>query len=280
MLPVFFITLSSVSANPSASPSVNPAVNPSIRAASSIDRDRIGQLIFQNECASQDSCLTSWNAGEEFASLGIGHFIWYPAGAKKTFHESFPDLIAFLQQHGATLPAWLFAMPDQSNPWSTRTAFLAAQSSEKMHALRSLLMRSKALQSAFMQQRLQQTLPLMLHGLGSAASQHVRRQFAYMAASPMGMYALMDYVNFKGEGTHPEERYHGQGWGMLQVLQRMHVHHSGIAAIKAFAQAADELLTQRVALAPPNRDEQRWLPGWRKRLTTYVREAEARLQSR
>ena len=32
----------------------------------------IGQQIFNNECALQIDCLTSWNSGEEFPSLGIG----------------------------------------------------------------------------------------------------------------------------------------------------------------------------------------------------------------
>ena len=29
----------------------------------------------------------------------------------------------------------------------------------------------------------------------------------------------MDYVNFKGEGVSSSERYRGQGWGLLQVLE-------------------------------------------------------------
>ena len=37
----------------------------------------IGQQIFNNECAMQISCLTAWNLGEDFPSLGIAHFIWY-----------------------------------------------------------------------------------------------------------------------------------------------------------------------------------------------------------
>ena len=42
--------------------------------------DRIGKRIWQNECGGTADGLTSWNAGENFASLGIGHFIWYPKG--------------------------------------------------------------------------------------------------------------------------------------------------------------------------------------------------------
>ncbi|MDQ6969242.1 MAG: hypothetical protein Q9M16_01865 [Mariprofundus sp.] len=231
-------------------------------------------LIFQNECASSNACLTAWNKGEGFASLGIGHFIWYPAGTKKTFKESFPALLSFMQQHGATLPGWLSTHPDQANPWHNRTAFLAAYDSKQMQDLRSFLIHSKPLQARFMLQRLRSTLPSLLTAVDPAAQQHIRSQFEYVAASPMGLYVLMDYVNFKGEGTSPLERYQGKGWGMLQVLEHMSVTQPGLAAIQAFAQAGDAMLSRRVALSPPERHEQRWLPGWRKRLATYMHEAQ------
>src|SRR2546423_8459695 len=64
---------------------------------------RIGKKIWQNECNGTISGLTSWNAGEDFASLGIGHFIWYPEGKPGPFEESFPKLVAFVAQHGAKL---------------------------------------------------------------------------------------------------------------------------------------------------------------------------------
>jgi len=84
----------------------------------------------------------------------------------------------------------------------------------------------------------------------------------------MGYYALIDYVNFKGEGTKPEERYQGKGWGLLQVLQNMKVQDEDV--LGAFAAAADRVLTRRVALSPPERNEIRWLAGWRKRIATYT----------
>jgi len=242
--------------------------------------NQIAKLIFQNECASKDSCLTSWNEGEEFASLGIGHFIWYPAHSEKVFKESFPALMLFMQQKGEQLPAWLAGQPDQANPWANRETFLAAFDGKKMQSLRAFLIHNKATQAQFMQQRLRSTLPLLLSGLDQSAQQHIRQQFERVANSPMGMYVLMDYVNFKGEGTSLKERYQGKGWGMLQVLQHISCDKSGLSAIQAFANAADFMLTQRVQLSPPERNEARWLPGWRKRLKTYVQEAEKQLNMR
>ena len=234
---------------------------------------QIAGLIFQNECASKDSCLTSWNEGEAFASLGIGHFIWYPAGGEKPFSESFPALLAFMAERGVKLPGWLAVNPARANPWHDRQYFIAASHSASLSELRQLLIDTKEVQAQFMLQRFKQTLPALLAGLNSDQQKQIRQQFERVAASPMGMYALIDYVNFKGEGTNPKERYQNKGWGLLQVLEGMQGRQSGVSAIKAFAESADDMLTRRVRLSPPERNGQRWLPGWRKRLSTYVTEA-------
>jgi len=252
-----------------------------VSAFSEPDRElnQIAGLIFQNECASKDSCLTSWNEGEEFASLGIGHFIWYPTDSNTVFKESFPALMLFMQKQGHRLPDWLDKQPNQNNPWPDRDAFLAAYGTPKMQSLREFLIQNKNSQAEFMQQRLRSTLPLLLTGLDQDSQKHVQKQFELVANSPMGMYVLMDYVNFKGEGTSLKERYQGRGWGMLQVLQHMSCDKPGLFAIKSFADAADKMLTQRVQLSPPERNEARWLPGWRKRLHTYLYEAQKQMNT-
>ena len=66
-----------------------------------------GRRLWQNECGGRIDGLTSWNKGEDFASLGIGHFIWYPAGRRGPFEESFPRLLEYLSKNGVVLPAWL-----------------------------------------------------------------------------------------------------------------------------------------------------------------------------
>ena len=70
---------------------------------------QIGRRIWQNECGGTLSGLASWNAGEDFASLGIGHFIWYPAGKRGPFEESFPELLRYMRKRGAKLPSFSFA---------------------------------------------------------------------------------------------------------------------------------------------------------------------------
>src|SRR5690349_20237862 len=61
------------------------------------DAMRIGRKVWQNECGGTVAGLTSWNTGENFASLGIGHFIWYPAGARGPFEESFPPFVRYVE---------------------------------------------------------------------------------------------------------------------------------------------------------------------------------------
>src|SRR6186713_1733024 len=76
-------------------------------ALTDAELDRIGRRVWQNECGGRRDGLTSWNAGEDFASLGIGHFIWYPKGKDGPFEESFPKLVKFLSSHGAKTSMWM-----------------------------------------------------------------------------------------------------------------------------------------------------------------------------
>ena len=72
-----------------------------------------------------------------------------------------------------------------------------------------------------------------------------------VATTSNGVYALIDYVNFKGEGTDPHERYHGQGWVLLWVLMEMRDVPAGQAAAREFARAAKRVLDRRIDNSPP-----------------------------
>ena len=98
--------------------------------------------------------------------------------------------------------------------------------------------------------------------------ENVQRQFDRVASTAQGYYALVDYVNFKGEGTLPTERYHGQGWGLMQVLENMRGTQS---ALDEFTASAKTVLRRRVANSPPERGEARWLPGWLARVDGYAK---------
>lgn len=224
----------------------------------------IGEKIWRNEGLGKIENLTVWNRGEDFPSFGIGHFIWYPAGVSGPFQESFPQLLAHLRQT-TRLPAWLERSDDA--PWRNRDDFYARIESQEMIELRRLLHATIPQQVAFIVLRMEAALPQILEAVPDPAQRaHVERQYRRVESAPNGLYALIDYVNFKGEGTSPDERYHGEGWGLLQVLEHMRDNHE---AMPEFVRAADFVLTRRVANA--DKDESRWLPGWRNRLQTYLR---------
>ena len=232
------------------------------------EKRKIGNRIWQNECGGTVAGLTSWNTGENFASLGIGHFIWYPKGVRGPFEESFPKFVEFAEAQGAKLPAVLTAK--EGCPWKTRAEFYAAAETTPVKELRAFLARTIDLQADFLVKRLQQALPKMLAESGAANSAQVQQRFDRVASTAMGCYALVDYVNFKGEGVLATERYAGQGWGLLQVLQGMTQETNGREAVRSFAESAKTVLKTRVRNSPPERNEARWLPGWLKRVDTYV----------
>jgi hypothetical protein len=232
------------------------------------DTRRIGKKIWQNECNGTVAGLTAWNEGENFASLGIGHFIWYPKGAHGPFDESFPKFVGFAAARGVKLPGLL--QPKGDCPWNSRAEFNQASPTPPMRELRQFLANTIDLQADFLVQRLQLALPKILAETAASKRAQVQQQFERMATSPMGCYALVDYVNFKGEGVLATERYAGEGWGLLQVLEAMSQQSTGREAVKSFAESARKVLTNRVRNSPPERHESRWLPGWLNRINTYL----------
>jgi hypothetical protein len=233
------------------------------------DALKIGKRVWQNECNGTTSGLTAWNRGEDFASLGIGHFIWYPKGGRGPFDESFPKLVSFISNRGAKLPPTLFGIGrGQPCPWSSRTEFLRAEYTPEMNQLRRFLVNTIDLQAEFLVARLEAALPKMLAEAAPADRSNVQQKFERLTKTPHGCYALVDYVNFKGEGVLATERYHGQGWGLLQVLEAMH-GNSDDDAVDAFSRAASGVLTRRVQNAPPERHESQWLTGWLRRVNSY-----------
>jgi hypothetical protein len=229
---------------------------------------RIGKKIWQNECRGTIAGLTSWNEGENFASLGIGHFIWYPEGVRGPFEESFPKFLTFTTDHRANLPAWL--QQARVCPWNSRTEFVRAKDSVTMKELRQFLARTVDVQAQFMVARLQNALAKMLDEASPAAPANSERQFARLASTTNGPYVSVNYDHFKGEGVLATERYRGEGWGLLQVLEGMRGANNDVSAVREFSRSAAAILTRRVQNSPPERHESRWLPGWLNRVNSYA----------
>ena len=234
----------------------------------------IAQKVWMNEGAGKDKYLIWWNDGEDFMSLGIGHFIWFPEGHTERFREVFPMVVAYMQRHGVAMPAWL--TPQSDAPWRSKAELMRAkkEGTRTYRELFSFLKRTMPYQAAFMAERMVAALPKMQAALDNPQQRAIlTRRFERMlykrdgSVDERGLYILIDYTNFKGEGTLKSERYKGQGWGLLQVL--MHMRDAEPNKYKAFADSAKAMLARRIKNSPPERGEERWRKGWFKRLDTY-----------
>jgi len=223
----------------------------------------LAQLVWKNEGAGLIENLTVWNKNEAFPSLGIGHFIWYPSKEKGPYIEQFPELIAYLVENGVVIPNWLLTA--KVAPWKNREAFYNDFNNSQLNELRVLLKETMSLQAKFITQRLEKGIPAILQASSEFEQNQIKKQLAALTATPEGIFILLDYINFKGEGISEKERYQGEGWGLKQVLLAMPEQTNNI--LLSFALSADEVLTRRVKNAPKN--ELNWLKGWRVRVHKY-----------
>lgn len=229
---------------------------------------KIGHKIWKNECAGTIEGLTTWNNGEEFPSMGIGHFIWYPKGFNGRWTESFPDFVKFAQASGRRdIPGWVLQAKDC--PWNSQAAFKRDFNGPHLKSLRQFLANSVTLQTEFIIRKSQAALPKMLAAAPASQRNRIQTNYYLMTKTTNGTYALIDYVNFKGEGINPRERYNGQGWGLLQVLSNMRPSQGGQYSARAFSDSAKFTLDQRIKNSPAARGESRWRAGWHNRCTTY-----------
>lgn len=229
----------------------------------------VAARIMQNQTGGNTQKLLSWNDRENFATLGIGHFIWYPANNKGRYTESFPVFVEYAKAYNVALPRWLANQYKQGAPWPNSATFNRSQNDPQLRELREFLQQTQNLQANFMAARLQQTIPVMLSNLPASERQRVQNNYQAVLKSPDGLYPLLDYVQFKGNGLNPAERYRNQGWGLLQVLQEMRTVQPGPEALSEFRRAADDTLVRRIANAPAAAREARYLSQWLDRISSY-----------
>lgn len=263
LTPLFLLSCASQTNAPSSSSGL---VAKSPFLLTQTQRGKIARKIWQNESGGKVSGLTAWNVGEEFPSLGIGHFIWYPKGYQGPFTESFPQFIQFARQQGLKPPA--IALTADA-PWASRKEFQAQFNGASMSGLRSWLSGNLTVQADFIIAKSQASLGKVINAAPASDRARVQANYQKVSATPNGQYALIDYVNFKGEGINPKERYNGQGWGLLQVLQLMNDAPSGQPAAVEFSNAAKRALGRRISNSQKSRGESRWKAGWYSRCDTY-----------
>jgi hypothetical protein len=238
--------------------------------------NKVGHQVWLNETGGNRDAITSWNANEEFASLGIGHFIWFPAGKTAPFDESFPRLLEFLRAENARLPSWIDKEPIPPCPWISKTDFTKGFNSPEMKQLRRFLLDTVTGQTEFLVRLAQDAINKIIESTSQSADrEHIITQLYRIVQASEDLYPLIDYINFKGEGTNPAETAVDKetgtrhGWGLKQVLLRMSGTTSDPAAVLGeFADAAQLVLKQRIRNIPTNSI---WEAGWSRRIETYRR---------
>jgi hypothetical protein len=231
--------------------------------------DCAAQMIFMNECSGNHKNLIYWSPNEAFPSLGIGHFIWYPEKSTGPYWESFPGFLEFAKELGLVLPAWITALPDDRAPWKTREEFERDLNNGRMRELLTFLSDTKREQAHYILRRFQKVFPTLLYDLDHADRQVVQEKYDILMTRHEWAFAMIDYVNFKGEGFRTDARYDGIGWGLAQVLLEMEIPDDTEKALDAFISAAERVLERRVSHAPRREVESKWLPGWRNRIRGY-----------
>ena len=226
----------------------------------------VADKIFKNETGGSINELVAWNDGENFPSLGIGHFTWFKAsGGRSGFGDSLPDMIAYYKQQGIQLPKLLSEF--RYSPWNSKSELMAkkANGDKDIQELIAFFDNTRDIQVMFIYERLKGSLDKMLEA--SSNKENLRNQFERMVNTPNGLYALIDYVNFKGEGLKGVSSYNNIAWGLRQVLENMKGTAVGQSALVEFSNSAKDVLARRVRNAP--RNERRWLQGWYNRVDTY-----------
>lgn len=229
----------------------------------------ISDKIYSNEASSNPDKLMIWAKGENFASVGIGHFIWYPAGEPKRFDETFPSMIDYFVKNKVQIPKWLAIARHTGAPWANKATFEQSKKDKEFQALKRLLLRTKELQTQFFFDRIHDSIPQIVKRAPPQDQKRIVNNYNALAHSKGGWYPLIDYINFKGKGTKLSERYNNQGWGLLQALQEMRPVEAGVQALDEFSRATAVVLERRVRNSPPENNERRWLLGWKNRTSTY-----------
>lgn len=229
-------------------------------------QEEMGRAIWKNESGGKGEGLLSWNPSEAFLSLGIGHFIWYPEDIRIDFEEGFPLYLSFLKRRHIALPPSLEKCT--SAPWKSQDVFLKEKNGPLAKEMREWLASTFDLQAAFMVERMLDSLDEILFQAPREEVFLLIESVKDLTQTTTSIFALVDYINFKGSGLAPKERYQGKGWGLYQVLTKMTTSKEE-PALRRFQKAATDILTERVALAPKERKEERWLPGWKNRIARY-----------
>ena len=237
---------------------------------SKADTSLIAKRVFKNECNVEKDCLLEWNVGEDFLSLGLGHFIWYPQNAPGISQESFKSYLQYAREAGERLPVWLDKTPFPSCPWLSREQFLNSKGSKQYQDMADFMIKTKHCQADYIIENAKRLFQKIIDAAPQDQRLRITKYLSQLSSNAQGLYAIIDYVNFKGAGTGDSEKFQGEGWGLLQVLQGMRDMPASQGTLAEFVRSAKDVLKRRVLFSPLDRHEGKWLAGWLRRIDTYA----------
>ena len=237
---------------------------------SKADAISIAQRVFKNECAVEKDCLLEWNTGEDFLSLGLEHFTWYPQNSSGNTNEVFNSYLQYAKQSGEHLPDWLDKKPFPACPWGSRDQFLNSQESKEYKDLMEFMTRTKVSQANYLIENTKRSLQKIMDAAPGDQRLRITKLLSQLSSDPPGLYAIIDYINFKGPGIGQSDDLQAQGWGLLQVLERMNDTQTSQEALEEFVRSAKFVLTHRAFITPNEKHEDKWLQGWLRRIDTYL----------
>jgi hypothetical protein len=230
----------------------------------------MAQRVFKNECSVEKDCLLEWNKGEDFLSLGLEHFIWFPGNSSSIFKDSFRSYLQYARKAGERLPVLLDKTPLPACLWSSRNQFLTSKESQQYQDIVDFMVKTKNCQADYLIETAKHSLQKIIDAAPGSQRSRIIKYISQLSSNAQGLYAIIDYINFKGSGVGSSERYQGEGWGLLQVLEGMHDRPNAQETLSEFVRSAKKVLMHRVFNAPNDRHEDKWLQGWLRRIDTYL----------
>lgn len=230
-----------------------------------------------------DSNVLAWQQNSDgthmnatgYVSIGLGSYIWYGANNRENYVEDWHGVAQALQSHGVALPVWALGVC----PWSTQADFDAANTPgspyyQDIQALNTTLQTDRtALHVQFLFGPWARLLrgvtpnsdtpgdymfgydptkaPDALISLPPGEAELIGANFSAVSTvqdlgHPLGMYALMDYDNYKGEGTAITEIHNTQHWGESAALEKMGPLDIKMDPLTTFINSALEVLHNRI----------------------------------
>lgn len=227
----------------------------------------IASFIESSETNNNKSNLFFKGKNENFLSMGVGHFIWTN---DNKYDETFPKFIDFFktQNSGINVPKLLLEKDpplDKSGNVKKIKDFTEDQKTE----ITKFLFKTKDIQVLFILKRTEKSLFKIINTekdekINKKLIENINKILQYADKNPEIIAMMIDYVNFKGDGTNENERTNsGKGWGLKQVILGMNFDND---VKNEFIKSAKNVLQNRI-----NEDKniKKRENGWMKRVDNY-----------